>query len=274
METYKSYQRELEILPTILILEQYGIPYQQATDKLLIPKKFHSQVELLISRDTVQNDNFKFYARYESQALVDNMTGLLDQQQIPYQVIEQKTGIKEVHLMEQFVQYFTLNLRLKDFEQVRLLLQKEAEQQSIYQQDDYYLNKLDKQELIAILEKPDEWNVIDVEGARVLLNNRGHKYSHEEVEVMRLRRLITLSKAKSIKSTTLILGYTLALSGGILGIFWAFHYGRDKTTLPNGQTIFTYDYKTRVQTQTVLLLSLVVLIIILCIVAIRGMGII
>ena len=259
MEKYKEYKTEPELLSIALLLEEYRIPYEQQGDAIFLPKKAHGALDKLLQKEEERKQEWAGFARFDTKAILENTIALLNQHNIPYQVSEHESNLKS-HSNNPLDQYYTLNLRLGDFDKVYQLQRAEAEQQLIYKAADYYLRGLTDKELMDILEEPEDWNVVDVVGAQKLLAERGVIVSEEDMELMRLRHLIELSRPSKASFETLLGAYAFAIVGGIFGIFWGLHLMRDKRVLPNGRKVITFDAATRAHGQRVLNLSIIMII--------------
>jgi hypothetical protein len=159
--------------------------------------------------------------------------------------------------MNEMTTHYTLSLMARDFVKVNALLKEDARKQNIYKESDYYLRGLSNQELVEILEEPDQWHIVDVVGAQYLLDERGVTYTDDDVELMRLHKMIQLRRPKTASRSNLILGYLLSVCFGILGIFMGLYYLNDKTVLPNGRKVLTFDRQSRVHGLRMTQISLV-----------------
>jgi hypothetical protein len=246
MKVYKEFETELDALPIALLLEEYRIPYEQDGEKIAIPKNLHKQVDKLLIDEELRQQEWLTFSRYESETLLKNITDLLDYHGILYKTIKFNTAVDEVYMtMNEMATHYTLSLMAKDFPKVNALLKEDARKQNIYKEDDYYLRGLSNQELVEILEEPDQWHIVDVVGAQYLLDERGVTYTDDDVELMRLHKMIQLRRPKTASRSNLLLGYILSIFFGLLGIFMGLYYLNDKTVLPNGRKVLTFDHQSR-----------------------------
>lgn len=246
MKTYKEFKSELEALPIALLLEEYRIPYEQDGEKIAIPKNLHKQVDKLLIDEELRQQEWLNFGRYEYKNLLDNITDLLEHHDIPYRTSTHTTAVEEAYMaMNNMNTHYSLNLMAKDFPKVNAILKEDARKQNIYKEDDYYLRGLSDQELIEIIEEPDQWHIVDVVGAQYLLDQRGVTYTDEDVELMRLHKMIQLRRPKTASKSNLWLGYLLSIFFGLLGIFMGLYYLNDKTILPNGRKVLTFDHQSR-----------------------------
>lgn len=106
---------------------------------------------------------------------------------------------------------------------------------------DYYLFSFTKEELIDIVNKPDEWNNQDVILARKLLANQGYVVSDTDLQRTKSQRIQELAKPEKELSTLLLIGYFTAVLFPLYGFFFGLVKFTAKKVLPNGQKVFIYD---------------------------------
>lgn len=144
-----------------------------------------------------------------------------------------------------------IKVKQSDFEIANQILEKQAEQFVDKFSDDHYLYDFTDDELIEILEKPDEWNKEDYLLSQKILKDRGHEINPEKVKELRQKRTDELRKPEKGQTGWLIFGFLLALLGGLLGVFMGWFYWTFKKTDPTGQRVYAYDSKTRKAGQSV-----------------------
>lgn len=258
MKIYRELESELEALSIVLLLEEYRIPYEHNGEKIALPKKYHQQVDKILIDEEERQQEWLNFSRYESKILLKNITDLLDHHGILYKTIKFDTAVDEAYMtMNEMTTHYTLSLMAKDFVKVNTLLKEDARKQNIYKEDDYYLRGLSNQELVEIIEEPDQWHIVDVVGAQYLLDERGVKYTDEDLELMRLHKMVQLRRPKKASRSAIILGYILAFLFGFLGVFSGLYYLNDKTILPNGRKVLTFDSETRVHGMRILKISMI-----------------
>lgn len=111
--------------------------------------------------------------------------------------------------------------------------------------DDHYFYQFSNEELEDVLLKYDEWNTTDYAFAQLILKERGIVYTQEDLEKKKEKRLNQLSTPENGELLWIIIGFILAIGGGIIGILIGWHYKNLKKTLPDGKRIYYYDEKTR-----------------------------
>ena len=147
--------------------------------------------------------------------------------------------------------------RQSDFETANQILEKQAEQLVDKFSDDHYLYNFTDDELIEIIEKPDEWSKEDYLLSQNILNGRGHKISKEKVEELRQKRIDDLRKPEKGHTGWLIFGFISAILGGLLGIFIGWFHWTFKKTDPTGQRVYAYNEQTRKTGQRIFRIGLV-----------------
>lgn len=125
---------------------------------------------------------------------------------------------------------------------------------------DYYLFSFSNEELMEVIIKKDEWNDFDYVLALKLLKERGREITPDMLDTIRKQRLADLSRHKPFPLGWIIVGYILAVLGGILGVFIGLMLLWDTKRLPDRATIFAYDSNARSHGKIIFTIGLVMLI--------------
>jgi hypothetical protein len=138
-----------------------------------------------------------------------------------------------------------VKIKQSDFEIANKLLENHAVKSIENFNENHYLHDFTDEELLEIIEKPDEWSKEDYLFAQKLLKIRGKEISKEMVNELRLKRIEESRRQEKGHTGWLIFGFISAFLGGIFGIFigW-FHWSFKKTDL-TGKQVYAYDYPTR-----------------------------
>jgi len=152
-----------------------------------------------------------------------------------------------------------IKIMQSDFETANQILEKQAEQLADEFSEDHYLYEFTDDELIEIIEKPDEWCKEDYLLSQKILNDRGQEISREKVEELRQKRIEDLRKPEKGHTGWLIFGFISALLGGLFGVFIGWYHWTFKKTDPTGQRVYAYDPMTRKRGQQIFWLGLVFL---------------
>jgi hypothetical protein len=139
---------------------------------------------------------------------------------------------------------FGVLLRQEDFDRVNTLLETMSENEIQHLPADYYLYHFSTQELLEVVIKSDEWNPLDIALAKKLLAHH-IDLDTAAIEQLKQKRLQELSQPDPDPVVAIVLGYTLALFGGLLGTAIGLALWFTKKRLPNGQKILAYSEKTR-----------------------------
>jgi hypothetical protein len=141
----------------------------------------------------------------------------------------------------EIVKEFTLNIKAEDFERAEKLMSELSQQQLGNVDSDYYLYSFTDEELLEIVAKPDEWNSLDYNLAQKILKEKGHSLTAEKIDELKKRRVNELAKPEGSQRPWIILGYVLALLGGLLSVFIGWHLSTYKKLLPDGTRVPAYS---------------------------------
>ena len=154
-----------------------------------------------------------------------------------------------------------LNIKSQDFAKANEALDKVILDNINSLEQDYYLFSFTNNELNEIIYKPDEWSRQDFLIARKILRDRGQDVPDEKINAIKSNRIKELGKQESGDSGWIIIGYALALIGGIMAVIIALPFLFAKKTLPDGNRVFIYNPKTREHGKIILLLTTIVIIV-------------
>ena len=152
-----------------------------------------------------------------------------------------------------------MQLHPANFELAEQLIRQEAENQMKNLPDDYYLLTFSDEELFDIILKQDEWNEFDYVLARRLLSERGKEVDESLIRSLRNQRIQDLAKPEEAQTGWVILGYILAVFGGVFGFITGYVLWSSRKTLPNGQVVPMYSANDRRHGKIIFILGLGVL---------------
>lgn len=138
-----------------------------------------------------------------------------------------------------------VKIQQSDFDKANQILEKQAKLIINQFPKDYYLFSFTDDELIEIIEKPDEWSKEDYLLSQKILKDKGHDISKEKIENHRINRFHELRKPEKGQISWLIFGFVCSIFGGIISIFIGWIYWKYKKTDPEGKRIYMYDQRTR-----------------------------
>lgn len=139
-----------------------------------------------------------------------------------------------------------------NFRKADELLLAQAESSVAFLEEDYYLFSFSDQELVEIINKPDEWSEQDFVLAKQLLKGRGVDFSSEEIATIKKKRVEEIAVDQKSGTTWLIAGvgvlvvYVIGLHPflGVLSILSNLVLWQAKKILPDGRKVHLYDAKT------------------------------
>ncbi len=192
------------------------------------------------------------YRRYNDIALAKETAQALTENGIPNTVVDGTKYFDVSFANNSFAADIHLKMLPANFDKADNLLESLFKLSLDDVDKDYYLCSFTDQELTAIITKPDEWGQFDYQLAQQLLQQRGKTVDSNEVQLLKLNRLVELAEPEPVKGIWIVIGYAASFVGaltGILGGFvgiiagWALAFS--KKTLPDGQRVFVYDEHSR-----------------------------
>ena len=149
-----------------------------------------------------------------------------------------------------------LLLLQSDFAKANEVLRTEAEKVIEQMDKDYYLFDFTNEELYEIIMKPDEWGAFDYTLAQKLLKDRGVTVDEELINSLRKQRVNDLAKPEEGQQPMVLVGYLLALLGGLLGLLVGWFLWTYKKTLPDGQIVHAYSERDQKHGRNIFILGL------------------
>ncbi len=204
---------------------------------------------------------FITYQKFNDPALAEELAEQLDKHHIAYALDEESFRFDPGMVLSHATREYTVKIKAEDFEKVNeLLKQEEIEDVSKIDQD-YYLFSFTDDELMDVIAKADEWNPFDIVLARKLLAERGKNITDEQIAIIHKKRIEELKAPDAPQTFWIVIGYLVALVGGVMGIFIGWYLFKGKKTLPNGERVFEYSENDRHHGKRIFYLSIVVFVI-------------
>jgi len=192
----------------------------------------------------MENEEFVSFQVFGEKMLADALAAFLTERDVPFVFEDNSSGL-DSNFGGGNTQEYVIKLRPADFGRVNTMML-EAEEQHLQNIDeDYYLLSFTDDELRDVVAHSDEWSPYDYLLAQKLLSDRGHELSHDDVRKLRQARIDELSKPAPLQHTAVVAGYIFALAGGLFGILIGWFLYANKKALPNGERVFTYQYRDR-----------------------------
>jgi hypothetical protein len=120
---------------------------------------------------------------------------------------------------------------------------------------DYYLLDFKDDELIEILERPDEWGIFDYQLAQELLKKRGVEVSKQKMDTLKADRYKQLAKPEGEPVSNIVSYYIISILFYPIGIIIGWVWGYSKKLLPDGHKVFAYNENVRAHGRTIFLIA-------------------
>ena len=179
----------------------------------------------------------KFNTIEEANGVVE----LLEKSDIFMKIVTEKVAEDATFAGNTLLTQICVKIKPADLETVQNLLAELEEVNIDKLEPDYYLFDFSDDELIEMLQRPDEWSLNDFHWAQEILKQRGKEPDKAQIEMWKQNRLDILSQPEAVTSTHVKTAYMFCFLGGVIGIMMGRHINSYKKTLPNGAKVFTYD---------------------------------
>ena len=205
----------------------------------------------------MSNNEFITFQKFNSILEAEELIATLTAHEIIFQIEEVTPTVDITFSGNTLHNEIRIKIKPSDFVSANQILEKHAEQQIDEFTEDHYLYQFTNDELIEIIEKPDEWSKEDYLLSQKILKSRGHEIVKEKVEEIRQNRIANLRKPEQGQIGWLIFGFISAIFGGLFGVFIGWFHWRFKKTDPTGQRIYAFNEKTRKRGQVIFWLGLI-----------------
>jgi len=177
----------------------------------------------------------KYYTAEDAQFLVD----LLQRNGSPYEMSHEVNQLDNIYIGDSIDQLYLLKIPPGQFMTVNRLLTEQAKLDFNTESFTHYFDSFDNDELVEVLNEPNDWNAYDVEVARLFW---GKKNLGSSQDITALEYSTSYSPER-LKTEWIVLGYLISFSA--MGIFAGLAITTGKKTLQNGTKVFLYDEASR-----------------------------
>jgi hypothetical protein len=153
---------------------------------------------------------------------------------------------------------YEIRINQFDFEKAESILEKNAEKLIDEVDKDYYLFDFTNDELYEILLKSDEWSSFDYTLAQQILKKKGKSIDKDLLLSLKNERLKQLAKPEENQKPWIIVGYLFSILGGFLGMIIGYFLWTAKKTLPNGEKVYSYLEKDRIQGKYIFYIGVII----------------
>jgi len=206
-------------------------------------------------------EEFTTFQKFNDQNSASQLGDFFKEKGLEYLLEDNSLSFDPSFANNGFGKEFCIKLKKSDFEKGNAFLNEKVEKEIVEIDNDYYLLSFTDKELFELIAAGDEWSPFDVSLAERLLKERGKEVTLEEIEKIKMNRIVELSKPEESQRTYIVIGYITAILGGFLGIFIGWHLLTFKKTLPNGNRIYAYSDNDRKQGNRILIIGGIFLVI-------------
>lgn len=203
----------------------------------------------------MEETNYLEFRKFNTREQAIDMADILSQNDIT-SVLNELPGIAYI-LSSNPAKEYRIKLLPQDFEKANALLLSQSAVGLEEVDKSYYLNRFTDEELTEIITKADEWNKYDFTYALKILKDRGKEVSASQLSQIQNQRLTDLAKPETVAMPYIVVGYLIALLGGLFAMFGGWHLVTHKKTLPNGKRVKSYSSSSRTHGMIMLVTGIV-----------------
>jgi hypothetical protein len=185
-------------------------------------------------------DTMVTYRSFDEETFAEELATQLREAGITVQVSYQRHPIDPLIIGSGTDNDYLVQIRSSDFTKANELLEKQYGSGLPELPSDYYLYDFTEKELFEVIEKPDEWNPLDVQLARQLLVKKGVSLDEEAIYESRQKRLTRMARSEDISIGWRIVGWLLALVLSVVGLLYGLVVMNLRKTLPDGGRYYVY----------------------------------
>ncbi len=204
-------------------------------------------------------EEYLTYQRFNDRHAATALAGLLDQHNVAYRLEDHSLGFDATFANTGLGKEYRVKLRKADFALADALQLEIANELIEGVDQDHYLFGFSDAELAEVVLKRDEWSKFDFLLAQKILKDRGREISPDAIAALSRQRLATLAKPEESQARWVVVGYVLAVLGGLAGVFIGIHLLTHKRTLPNGDRVIAYAAADRKHGRRITIIGLVFL---------------
>jgi hypothetical protein len=206
----------------------------------------------------LMKSGFIAYQKFNDPALAEKLAAQLEKHGIECLLIEEARAFDVSFAYNSELRAdWTIKIRSEDFGIANELLKEDETDDVNDVEKDYYLFSFTNNELMEVVSKADEWSAFDVVLARKLLAERGISISDEKIATINEQRIEALKETEPPQTFWIVVGYFLAVMGGLLGLFIGWHLKTHKKTLPDGERVYDYSERDRWHGAIIFYLSII-----------------
>ncbi len=206
----------------------------------------------------------EFYKHIELDSDLEEIISLFKSNEIYYEVSSAGSIVDETIIGSRMFAKYTLKILPDDFKKANKLISESLESKELRIEDFKYLEDLDNNELLGIVENPGEWSIEAEIVARKILAKRGVQIDEQEIKNKREIKRLEFEKGKSVSTmiqllylVLIILGFYRSIILIIAGIGMGYYYSYGTRINEEGKKFYVYDEKARVNGKIILYIGVI-----------------
>jgi hypothetical protein len=208
----------------------------------------------------ILEEQYLTFQSFSTPGQAQDVAEILTEQNIPFFIDDTSSPIDPVIIGSSMEPFLKLKIRKQDFLKAKILLENYYSKQLDNIHPEYYLFSFSDVELMEIMYKPDEWGSLDYQLAQKILRERGKEITPEKLVDLKNQRLKDISKPDSVELENVWIGYLLSIIISPIGILYGSTILSQKKILPDGNSLYTYNDKSRDHARTMIIISVVLII--------------
>lgn len=201
------------------------------------------------------SDDLLTFKKFNDPEPAEALCEVLRSQGIPCEIINEAPNFDVSFANNKIEPTVHLKLHAGDFTRAHAALEAYYQSQLDTLDPDYYLFSFSDDELLDIIQHPDEWGDLDHALAKYLLAKHGKPVTAEQEAAIQRQRLEVLSRPEATHGVWIFVGYLAAIAGGLFGFFIGYVFALMKKTLPDGRQVFVYPPRERRHGRRILIIS-------------------
>ncbi len=201
-------------------------------------------------------DEFLVFRSFYTEEEAISLMKFFKEKGIDCSMVKHRPILDKVYVGINYDPEFHVKIKGYEFSKANEILDRHIDQHLSEIGEDYYLHSFTDNELLEIIDKPDEWNNQDIVISKKILRDRGVAITDKEVAEKKLSRIKNLEKPERENAVFIFLGYFFSLFA-FFGIGFALLVLNLKKTLPDGRKVFVYDTRTRGHGKNMLIIALI-----------------
>jgi hypothetical protein len=202
------------------------------------------------------NNELICYQKFNTTAEAEVFIEVLQKNNILFKIVHNPPLMDKILIGEYYEPPVELHITPYEFERVDKLLLSDLKINLNEADKDYYLLSFSNQELIEVIQKPDEWSKYDYLLAKAILEKQNLKISDEQIQLFNKERLYELSIPEKEGRYRIFFGYVFSILGGFIGVMIGYALWNSRKVLPNGRKMYVYNENSRYHGKAIFFIGL------------------